>query len=79
MICRYREVLNIKYNVIIVGAGPAGSTAAKFLSEKGYKILLLDKKKFPRDKPCAGGLTLRVLNRFPYLKEFDFIESYSYG
>jgi geranylgeranyl reductase family protein len=72
------EVLNIRYDVAVVGAGPAGSTAAKFLSEKGHKVLLLDKEKFPRDKPCAGGLTLRVLNRFSYLKEENFIESYSY-
>ena len=63
----------------VVGAGPAGSTAAKFLSEKGYKVLLLDKEKFPRDKPCAGGLSLRVLSRFPYLKEENLIESYSFG
>jgi flavin-dependent dehydrogenase len=39
------------YDVTIVGAGPAGSTTAKFLSEKGFKTLLIDKEKFPRDKP----------------------------
>ena len=59
----------MKCDVIIVGAGPAGSTAAKFLSEKGVNVLLLDKKKFPRDKSCGGGIPLRVLDRFKYIKE----------
>ena len=67
----------MKYEVAVVGAGPAGSTAAKFLSEKGLKVLLVDKSKFPRDKPCGGGLPYRVLNRFNYLKNKDLIDSYS--
>lgn len=69
----------MKYNVTIVGAGPAGSTAAKFLSEQGYKVILIDKDKFPRDKPCGGGIPIKVLNRFNYVKNDRFIESYSYG
>lgn len=69
----------MKYDVTIVGAGPAGSTAAKFLSEKGFKVILIDKSKFPRDKPCGGGLPVRVLKRFKYVKDDKFIESYSYG
>jgi len=69
----------MKYETIVVGAGPAGSTAAKFLSEKGIKLLLVDKDKFPRDKPCGGGLSSRVLERFPYVKDGKLIESYSYG
>ena len=44
------------YDVVVVGAGPAGSTAAKFLSEESLKVLLIDKDKFPREKPCGGGL-----------------------
>ena len=67
----------MKYDVTIVGAGPAGSTTAKFLSEKGFKILLIDKEKFPRDKPCGGGLPLRVLQRFPYVVNDKIIETYS--
>ncbi|UCF49192.1 MAG: NAD(P)/FAD-dependent oxidoreductase [Thermoplasmatales archaeon] len=66
----------MKYEVVIVGAGPAGSTAAKFLSEKGIKVLLLDKDKFPRGKPCGGGLPVRLFKKFPYIND-DFIESYS--
>ncbi len=55
-----------KYDVVIVGAGPAGSTAAYVLSQKGYNVLLLDKKQFPRKKLCGGCLsakTLWLLNR----------------
>ena len=40
----------MKYDITVVGAGPAGSTAAKFLSEKGFKVLMIDKEKFPREK-----------------------------
>lgn len=69
----------MKYEVVVAGAGPAGSTAAKFLSEKGLKVLLVDKSKFPRNKLCGGGLPYRVLNRFKYIKDKDLIESYSYG
>ena len=69
----------MKYDVIVVGSGPAGSTAAKFIAEKGFKILLIEKDKLPRDKPCGGGLPVRVLNRFSYVKNKDIIESYSYG
>jgi geranylgeranyl reductase family protein len=67
----------VKYDVTIVGAGPAGSTAAKFLSEKGFKTLLIDKEKFPRDKPCGGGLPIRVLQRYPYIVNEKIIEAYS--
>jgi len=70
---------NIQHDVVVVGAGPAGSTAAKFLSEKGIKVLLIDKSKFPRSKPCGGGLPSRVLNRFNYLEELGAIESYTFG
>jgi geranylgeranyl reductase family protein len=48
------------YDVIVAGAGPSGSTAARQLAERGARVLLLDKQKFPRDKPCGGGVTLRA-------------------
>ena len=44
------------YDVIVVGAGPAGCTAAKALAEKGYKVLLVEKFKMPRYKSCSGVL-----------------------
>jgi geranylgeranyl reductase family protein len=50
----------MKYDVIITGGGPAGSTAGRLLSREGARVLILDKQKFPRDKPCGGGVTLRA-------------------
>lgn len=69
----------MNYDVIIVGAGPSGSTAAKILAEQEIKVLLIDKERFPRDKPCGGGLPLRTLTEFSYVKNLQSIESYSYG
>lgn len=45
------------YDVIVVGAGPGGSSAANFLARDGVKVLLLDKSAFPRDKVCGDGMT----------------------
>jgi geranylgeranyl reductase family protein len=69
----------MKYDVVVVGAGPSGSTAAKILAEQGINTLLVDKEKFPRNKACGGGLPLRTLSRFQYIKQLNVIESYSYG
>src|SRR5438477_6494327 len=54
--------------VTIVGAGPAGATAARALALAGARVRLLDRAAFPRNKPCGGGISLRVLGRFPYLE-----------
>jgi len=48
------------YDAIVIGAGPAGSTAGRTLALSGAKVLILDKAKFPRDKPCGGGVTVRA-------------------
>lgn len=47
------------YQVIIVGAGPAGAYLAYLLSREGIHVLLLDKERLPRNKTCAGGLTAK--------------------
>lgn len=49
------------YDLIIVGAGPAGSTLAKALEGSGKRVLLIDKAHFPRDKTCAGWVTPAVM------------------
>src|SRR5256886_4911348 len=54
-----------RFDVIVVGAGPAGSTAAYRLARSGAKVLLLDRARFPRDKPCGGGLTERAVTQLP--------------
>lgn len=50
----------IKYDVVIVGAGPAGSYLAYKLKNQGINVLLLEKKAFPRYKICAGGLSKKA-------------------
>ena len=57
------------YDVIVVGAGPAGSTASKVLSENGYNVLLVEKFQMPRYKSCSGQLIRKTL---------DLVQSY-YG
>src|ERR1700683_191143 len=48
-------------DVIIVGAGPAGSTTAYYLAQAGLDVLLLEKSRFPREKVCGDGLTPRAV------------------
>ncbi|MCX6000462.1 MAG: NAD(P)/FAD-dependent oxidoreductase [Chloroflexi bacterium] len=77
---------SVIYDVIVVGAGPGGSAAAKKCAEHGCKVLLLEKRKRPRHKVCSGWLMdnftrnlvdrvfgavpLQVLNNPPYLSGF---------
>src|ERR1700681_2540097 len=48
-------------DVIIVGAGPAGSTTAFYLAQAGLDVLLLEKARVPREKVCGDGLTPRAV------------------
>ena len=54
-----------RFDVLVVGAGPAGSAAAIHLARSGARVLLVDRARFPRDKPCGGGLTGRALRHAP--------------
>src|SRR5438445_4988510 len=49
-----------RFEVIVVGAGPAGSSAAHWLARGGAGVLLLGQAAFPRDKPCGGAVTGRA-------------------
>lgn len=54
-----------QFDAIVVGAGPAGSTMAYRLAREGAKALLVDKARFPRDKPCGGGISVRAKRELP--------------
>ncbi len=57
------------YDALIVGAGPAGCAAAYDLATAGRRVLLLDKRSFPRAKACACGLTRKTLKALRYSAE----------
>jgi flavin-dependent dehydrogenase len=56
----------VDFDVIVAGAGPAGTAAAYHLRLSGYKVLLLDRQQFPRVKPCGGGISIKALNLIPW-------------
>lgn len=66
--------MSLDADVIVVGAGPAGSSTAYFLAQAGHHVLLLDRADFPRDKTCGDGLSpraLRVLGLMGALPEVE--------
>ncbi len=74
------------FDVIIAGAGPAGSACAIELAKSGLSIALLDKASFPRDKTCGDALSVDVINQLQKLSpslaaEFETLENKisSYG
>ena len=54
-------------DVIVAGAGPAGAIAALTLARAGRRVLVVERYALPRQKPCGGGISTRVLSRFPWL------------
>src|SRR5262249_23179327 len=54
--------------VLIVGAGPSGSTAATALAQLGHSVAIIDKAIFPRHKTCASWINALAFSRFPYLQ-----------
>lgn len=55
-----------QFDAIVVGAGPAGSSAAYALARSGASVALLDRSRFPRDKPCGGGVLVGALAQIPF-------------
>ena len=50
-----------RFDVLIAGAGPAGSTAAFILANNGYRVGIIDKRRFPRPKLCGGLLSQKTI------------------
>jgi len=55
------------HDIIVVGAGPAGSAAACYAAREGYRVLLVDRAAFPRDKVCGDALGWKTIS---FLREF---------
>jgi geranylgeranyl reductase family protein len=62
------------YDLIVVGAGPAGTSAARAAAQLGLKTLLLEKDKVPRNKLCGGGVTPKVLKSLGFPLPAELIE-----
>ncbi len=52
-----------RFDVLVVGAGPSGAAAAAWLAEAGHRVLVVDRKRFPREKTCGDGLTPRAVRQ----------------
>jgi geranylgeranyl reductase family protein len=65
----YSRSVHKRVDVAVIGAGPAGSLAAYWLADAGASVVLLDRARFPRDKPCGGGLTARAVRMLPFSVE----------
>lgn len=69
-----------KYDVAVIGSGPAGSIAAQKLSSNGFRVILFEKAQLPRYKTCGGGIVKRAIRFLPpdifsvFEKEFYSIE-----
>ena len=59
-------------DVIVVGAGPAGSMAAKAVAENGYSVTVYEKGPLKREKPCGGGVSERAEKEFDLNLEDEF-------
>ena len=70
--------ITLNYDVIVVGAGPGGSTASRLCAKAGLKTLVIEKERFPRYKTCGGCLSMKTA----HLLGFDLspvIENTIYG
>lgn len=62
------------YDVIIIGGGPSGASAGRRAGKLGLNTLLLEKEKFPRYKPCGGGLSTHAISYLDFEIPQDVIE-----
>jgi geranylgeranyl reductase family protein len=63
-------------DVVVVGAGPAGSAAAAWAARAGRDVLVIDRAAFPRDKPCGDGLTPRAVEQLELVGLGEWLDSH---
>jgi len=61
--------MNTEFDAVIIGAGPAGSSAAIMLARAGWSVALIEKQKFPRRKVCGECI---AANNLPLLRALGF-------
>jgi len=81
-ISKLSELTIEKFDVIVIGAGPAGATAATVLAQEGRRVLLLEKQKFPRYHVGESLMpfcyfTLERLGLVEQIKEAGFVQKHS--
>src|SRR5712692_9691967 len=64
-----------RYDVLVVGAGPAGSSAAYHLARRGADVLLVDRFAFPRDKRCGDGIVTAALEELALMGIADEVQA----
>ena len=52
-----------RYDALVVGGGPSGAAAAYWLADRGHRVLVVERKRFPREKTCGDGLTPRSVRQ----------------
>ncbi len=65
----------LRTEVLVVGGGPSGASAAYWLAMRGYQVTLLDRKSFPREKTCGDGLTPRSVVQLEEMGLHEFLQS----
>lgn len=64
------------FDVLVVGGGPAGAACGYWLAEAGHNVLVVEKKRFPRDKTCGDGLTPRAVRQLNDMGLADQLSNY---
>ena len=77
-----------EFDALVVGAGPSGAAAAYWLAERGHRVVMVEKSRFPRDKTCGDGLTPRAVRQLhdmglaeplSHFQRFDGLRSIGHG
>src|SRR5215211_9210368 len=68
-----------RYDLVVVGAGPGGSSAAYYSAKAGLDTLLIDRQEFPRDKTCGDGLMPHAASEVALMGLADWLDEPHHG